>query len=72
MVFLFNKTIKTLFSNFIPLETVTCHDRDPSWIKNNIKQIIQEKDDTCRIYILNDKNSQIIQKVKYLQTQVKI
>ena len=71
MVFLFNKTIKNIFSNFIPHETVTCDDRDPPWINNNIKQLIQEKNDTYRIYILNDKNPQIFQKVKYLQTQLK-
>ena len=59
MVFLFNKTIKNIFSNFIPHETVTCDDRDPPWINNNIKQLIQEKNDTYTIYILNDKNPQI-------------
>ena len=46
MVFLFNKTIKNIFSNFIPHETVTCDDRDLPWINNNIKQLIQEKNDT--------------------------
>ena len=71
MVFLFNKTIKNIFSDFIPHETVTCDDRDPLWINNNIKQLIQEKNDIYRIYILNDKNPQIFQKVKYLQTQLK-
>ena len=59
IVFLFNKTIKNIFSNFIPHETVTCEDRDPPWINNNIKQLIQEKNDTYTIYILNDKNPQI-------------
>ena len=54
MVFLFNKTIKNIFSNFIPHETVTSDDRDPPWINNNMKQLIQEKSDTYRIYILND------------------
>ena len=44
---------------------------DPPWIKNNIKQLIQEKNDTYRIYILNGENLQIFQKVKYLQTQLK-
>ena len=36
-----------------------------------MKQLIQEKNDTYRIYISNDKNPQIFQKVKYLQTQLK-
>ena len=50
MVFVFNKTIKNVFSNLIPHETVTWEDRDPPWINNNIKQLI---------YILSDKNPQI-------------
>ena len=71
MVFLFNKNIKSIFPNFIPHEAVTCDDRDPPWINNNIKQLIQEKNNPYRNYNLNDKNLQIFQKVKYLQTQLK-
>ena len=50
------------FQTSFPHETVTCDDRDPPWIKNNIKQLIQEKNYTYRSYIL---------KVKCLQTQLK-
>ena len=32
MVFLLNKTIKNIFSNYIPHETITCGDRDPPWL----------------------------------------
>ena len=32
MVFLLNKTIKNIFSNYIPHETITCDDRDPPWL----------------------------------------
>ena len=71
MVFVFNTTIKNIFSNFIPHETVTCDERDPPWINNNIKQLIQIKNDTYRVYIFSDKNPQIFQKVKHLQTQLK-
>ena len=71
IVFLFNKTIKDIFSNFIPHETITCDDRDPPWINKNIKQLIHEKSNTYRSYILNDKNPQIFHKVKYLQKQLK-
>ena len=52
-------------------ETVTCDDRDPPWINKNIKQLIQEENNTYRSYILNDKNPQIFHKVKYLQKQLK-
>ena len=42
MVYLFNKTIKNILSNYIPHERVTCDDRDPPWINNKIKQLILE------------------------------
>ena len=66
-----NKTIKKIFPNFLPHETVTCDYRDPPWINNNIKQLIQEKNNTYRSYILNDKKPQTFHKVKHLQKQLK-
>ena len=72
MVHLFNKTIKSIFSNYIPHETITCDDRDTPWINSKIKQLIQEIDNTYRIYILINKNYQIFDKVNYLQNQLKV
>ena len=66
-----NKTVKNIFPNFLPHETVTCDYRDPPWINNNIKQLIQEKNNTYSSYILNDKKPQIFRKVKHLQKQLK-
>ena len=65
------KLLIFFFSNFIPHKTVICDDSDPPWINNNIKQLIQEKNNTYRSYILNDKNPEIFHKVKYLQKQLK-
>ena len=62
MVHLFNKTIKNILSNYIPHETITSDDRDPPWINSKIKQLIQEINNTCRIYILSNKNPQIFEK----------
>ena len=54
MVCLFNKTIKkNILSNYIPYETITCDDRDPHWINNKIKQLIQERNNTYKSYILS-------------------
>ena len=72
MVHLFNKTIKSILCNYIPHETITCDDRDTPWINSKIKQLIQEIDNTYRIYILINKNSQIFDKVNYLQNQLKV
>ena len=38
MIFLFNKTIKNIISNYIPHKTVTFDDRDPPWINKDVKQ----------------------------------
>ena len=46
MVFLFNRTIKNVFSNYIPHEIIICDDRDPPWINNRVKELIHEKNDT--------------------------
>ena len=59
-------------SNYIPHKTITCDDRDTPWINSKIKQLIQEIDNTYRIYILINKNSQIFDKVNYLQNQLKV
>ena len=56
----------SILSNYIPYETITCDHREPPWIKNKIKQLIQEINNTYRIYILSNKNPQIFEKVKYL------
>ena len=71
MVFLFIKTIRNIFSNYIPHETVTCDIIYPPWINNKIKKLIKEKNDTCKSYILNDKNHQVFHKIKYLQNQLR-
>ena len=72
MVYLFNKTIKIILSNYISHETITGDDRDPPWIENKIKQLSQEINNTNRIYILSNKNPQISEEVKYLQNQLKL
>ena len=40
---IFNATIKNILSNYIPQETITCNDTNPTWINKNIKQLILEK-----------------------------
>ena len=71
MVSLFNRTIKNILSNYIPHETIICDDKDPPWFNNNIKQLIQEKNNTYKSHILSDKNLQIFERVKSFQNQLK-
>ena len=46
MVSLFNKAINNILSNYIRRERITCDDKDPPWFNKNIKQLIQEKNNT--------------------------
>ena len=69
MVSLFNKTVKNILSIYIPHERITCADKDPPWFNKNIK-LIQEKNNTYKNYILSEKNSQIFEKMKSLQSQL--
>ena len=57
----FNRTIKNILSNYIPHKAIICNDKDSPWINNNIKQLIQEKNNTYKSYILSDKNPQIFE-----------
>ena len=43
MVYIFAKTIKNIFPNFIPRKTMFGDDRDPTWIRSKIKKLINEK-----------------------------
>ena len=36
MLHLVNKTIKNILHNFIPLEIITCDNRDPHWINSSV------------------------------------
>ena len=70
MVSLFTKTVKNILSNYIPHERISCDDKDPPRFDKNIKQLIQERNNTYKSYILSDKNPQIFEKVKSLQNQL--
>ena len=52
--------------------TITCDDKDPPWINSKIKKLIQEINNTYRIYVLSNKNPQTSEKVNYLQNQLKL
>ena len=71
MVYLFKKTIKNILSNYVHHETINCNNRDPLWINNKIKQLIQEINNRHRSFFLSNKNPQILEKVKYFQNQYK-
>ena len=40
---LFNEAILNIVQNFIPHDTITFDDRDPSWITSRIEKMINDK-----------------------------
>ena len=71
MVFLFNRTIKNIFSNYIPHETIICEDRNSPWIKNRVKELIIEQNNTFQCYLHSNKDPKLFNKVEYLQNELK-
>ena len=45
-----NRTIPNILGNFISHEIIVCDDKDPLWVNNRVKTLIQEKNATCKIY----------------------
>ena len=66
-VHLFNQTINNILCNFIPHETVTCDDRDPTWINSKIKDLIQEKNIAKKCYFQNNKVIQLFRRFQCIQ-----
>ena len=71
MVFLFNRTIKNILSNYVPHKIIICDDRDPPWINNRVKELINEKPDTFQCYLRSNKYLKLFNKVEYLQNELK-
>ena len=71
MISLFSKTINNILSIYTPHERITCDDKDPLWFNKNVKQLIQEKNNSHKSYTLSDKNPQILERVKSLQNHFK-
>ena len=69
MVSVCNITIKSITMNFIPHETITCDDRDSSWINNRIKKLIHERNSLYNDYRKND-DIQIFGKLTLLQKKL--
>ena len=67
---MFNKTIKSIMSNYILHKTITYDDSDPPWINKDIKQLILDKNHEYKSYICNDKSLQLFNEFQFLQTKL--
>ena len=69
-VFLFNKTIKNIPSNFIPHKTFTYDDRDTPWINSQVKHLINEKNAIYKTNLKNNKGNQSFETLQFFQSQL--
>ena len=65
----FNSTIVNIVSNFIPIETVTCDDRDPPWMNSFIKNI-RANDNFYKKFICKSNNMYHLCAFKNLQNHL--
>ena len=72
-VFMLNRTIMNILSNFIPHKTVTVDDNDPSWFTKK-KNLTQEKNNVYTSYrnSKNNNNIQYLRRLKLLQEDLRI
>ena len=70
MIFLFNKTVKNIISNYVPHETLTFDVRDRLWINKNVKQLILVKNKMYKKYVKENKDPRISDKVECLQNEL--
>ena len=54
---LLNDIILNVFTNFVPNKVITCDDRDPPWINDNIKNKIRWKNSMYKNYKGNGKKN---------------
>ena len=52
---LFNKTILSVFHNFVLNKTISCNGKDLLWVNEEIKQMIKNKNEMYKQYICNEK-----------------
>ena len=48
---LFNETIVNIVSNYIPNKFITCNDKDPPWLNDHIKRLINLKNEIFKKYL---------------------
>ena len=55
---LLNDITLNVFTNFVPNKVITCDDRDPPWINDNIKNIIKWKNSMYKNYKRNGQKTE--------------
>ena len=66
----FNITILNILSNFIPLEILTCDDKNPPWFNKKNKRNNSGKNNAFKVYCNNSSN--IVLKTCLMSLQVRL
>ena len=56
--------------NFIPNETIICDNREPVWIKKEMKQSFEQKNQFYKRFIRNNKSLLFINQFKAIQDEL--
>ena len=67
---LFNRPIKNILSNYILHEIIICDNKDPTWVYNRIKELINEKNDIFENYLRSNMDPKSFNKFHYLQNEL--
>ena len=65
----FTETLLNIIRDFIPHERIFCDVRDPPWINNEFKKLINEKNSAYKSYCCLDRDVFILEKFKFQQNQ---
>ena len=63
----FTETLLNIIHNFIPHERIVWENRDPPWMNNKIKQLINEKNLAYKSYCHFNRDVFLLEKFKFLQ-----
>ena len=67
---IFNKSVLSALSNFIPHATILCDDKDHPWFKSRIKYFLQAKNNIFKNHKKNKINLQLLNKLNFLQRRL--
>ena len=48
-----NDCIINVFNNYCPNKIITCHDKEPPWMTDGIKKLLNEKESVYKQYVMN-------------------
>ena len=65
-----NETILNIFSNFCPSKTIICNDKEPPWINDEIKNLIEEKNIAYKRYLNSQRNNSVYQQLFTISNQL--